>query len=340
MKVLKYIEPRHVEIGEMPCPSIDEGGVLVRLHACGICATDVKTFLRGHPYIQAGSVLGHEMTGVIVESRTDGWRVGERVVIAPYVPCDDCSYCAREQFTLCQNLYSAHAEPGGFSEFVRVPARLVQQGMLRLPETLDFALGSLVEPIACAIFGLDALALARGESFLIVGDGPMAQMQAILAREIGASPIAVAGMTPPRLALAAHFADYVVNVGEANLQDAIKTWTHGEGMDKVIVSVGQAEIVEKALALVRRGGTINFFAGLPNPSRLTIDPNRVHYDQIKLVGTSGFSPKHFARALEALQRNAAAFQSLLTRTVSLDGIEQALWESARYEGMKTVVLLA
>ena len=340
MKVLKYLGPRRVEIGEMPCPTIGAGEVLVRLQACGVCATDVKTFLRGHPHIPAGSVLGHEMTGVIAESRAEGWRVGERVVVAPYVPCDDCSYCARGQFTLCQNLYASSAQPGGFSEFLRVPPRLAQKGLFRLPETLDFALGSLVEPIACAIFGLDALALKQGESFLIIGDGPMGLMQAILAREIGASPIVLAGMTAPRLALAARYADYVVNVAEANLQDAIKTLTHGECMDKVIVSVGQAEVAENALSLVRRGGSINFFAGLPSGSRLNLDSNRIHYDQVKLVGTSGFAPTHFARALQALTRNPAAFQPLITRKVSMDGIEVALLDSARYEGIKTVALLA
>lgn len=339
MKALRYLGPRRVEIGEMPCPAIGDGEVLVRLHACGVCATDVKTFLRGHPHIPAGSVLGHEMTGVIAESRTEGWSAGARVVVAPYVPCDDCSYCARSQFTLCPNLYASSVQPGGFSEFVRVPPRLAQKGLFRLPSSLDFAVGTLVEPMACALYGLDALALKPGESFLIIGDGPLGLMQAILAREIGATPIVVAGMTAPRLALAARYADYVVNVAEAGLQDAIRDLTHGEGMDKVIVSVGQIEVAENALSLVRRGGRINFFAGLPRGSRLKLDSNRIHYEQVSIVGTSGFAPSHFARALEALTRNAAAFQSLITRTVSMNEIEETLLDSARYEGIKTVVML-
>ncbi len=339
MRVLKYIEPRRVEIGEMPQPTIGAGEVLVRVQACGVCATDVKTFMRGHPHIGAGAVLGHEMTGVIVEAQAPGWRIGERVVVAPYVPCGDCLYCARGQFTLCQNFFDASAEPGGFSELLRVPPRLAQKGLLRLPDEIDFTLGTLVEPMACALHGLDALALKRGESLLIIGDGPMGLIQAILARALGASPIVIAGMTPGRLALAARYAGRVVNVAETKLQNEIKTLTNGAGMDKVIVSVGQAQVAEDAFPLVRRGGIINFFAGLPNGSRISIDPNRVHYDQITLIGTFGFAPSHFARALKVLTRNAAEFRNLITLTVPLDGLEKAFLDSARYEGIKTVAVM-
>lgn len=339
MRVLKYIEPHHVEISEMPRPTVSEEEVLVRLHACGVCATDVKTFVRGHPHIGAGTVLGHEMTGVISESQADGWQVGERVVVAPYVPCDTCLYCRRGQFTLCQNLFDASAEPGGFSEFVRVPPRLVQKGLFRLPDQVDFVLGTLVEPIACSYHGLEALALKRGESFLVIGDGPMGLMQTLLARAIGASPIVVAGMTAPRLAIAARYADRVVDVSAANLPDEIKTLTHGSGMDKVIVSVGQPKVAEDAVALVGRGGAINFFAGLPSGSHVNLDPNRIHYDEITLVGTFGFAPSHFAHALDSLARNASQFRELITLTVPLDGLEQAFIDSSRYEGIKTVAIL-
>jgi L-iditol 2-dehydrogenase len=340
VKVLKYIEPHHVEISEMPRPTICAGEVLVRLHACGVCATDVKTFVRGHPHIGTGTVLGHEMTGVIEETQAAGWQVGERVVVAPYVPCDDCLYCRRGQFTLCQNLFAASAEPGGFSEFVRVPPRLVQKGLFRLPPNVDFVLGTLVEPLACSYHGLEALALNKGESFLIIGDGPMGLMQAILARAIGASPLVVAGMTPARLAIAARYADQVIDVNKANLPDEIKALTNGAGMDKVIVSVGQAQVAEDALALVGRGGALNFFAGLPGGSRVNIDPNRIHYDEIRLVGTFGFSPSHFAHALESLTQNAEQFRDLITLTVPLEGLEQAFIDSSRYEGIKTVARLA
>jgi L-iditol 2-dehydrogenase len=339
MQVLRYLEPHRVEVAEMPRPVIQAGEVLVRLRACGVCATDVKTFTRGHPFIHAGSVLGHEMTGVIAETQIEGWSVGERVVVAPYVPCGNCSNCARGQFTLCQDLYGASVEPGGFSEYLRVPNRIVRKGLFRLPPEIEFTLGALVEPIACCLFGLEALELKRDESFLIVGDGPMGMLQAILARALGAAPVVMAGMTPARLALGARFADHVINVAEVQLPEAIKELTHGTGMDKVIVSVGQAQVAEEALALVRRGGMINFFAGLPSHSRVSIDPNRIHYDRITVVGTSGFAPSHFEHGLDLLASHAAEFRACITQTVPLSGLEQAFLDSVRYEGIKTVAVM-
>jgi len=309
------------------------------VRACGVCATDVKTFMRGHPHISPGTVLGHEMTGVIAESQAEGWQVGERVVVAPYVPCEKCLYCARGQYTLCENLFEVFAEPGGFGEYLRVPNRIVQKGLLRLPSEIDFTLGSLVEPIACSYHGLEALALKRGESFLIIGDGPMGLMQAILAREFGAAPVILAGMTPARFEVGARFVDHVIDVTTTNLRDEIKTLTNGAGIDKVMVSVGQTQVAEEALALVRRGGVINLFAGLPSNSRLSVDPGRIHYDQISLVGTFGFSHTHFARALESLTRNASDFARLITGTVTLAGLEQAFIDSSQYSGIKTVALL-
>ncbi|MCX7841438.1 MAG: alcohol dehydrogenase catalytic domain-containing protein [Anaerolineae bacterium] len=157
MKVLKYLAPQHIEIAEVPPPDIAEGEVLVQTRACGICATDVKTFIRGHPLIQPGTVLGHEIAGVIAESRAPEWRVGERVVIAPYASCGECEFCRRAQFTLCESLWTAAVEPGGFSEFVRVPRRLVQTGMVRVPDHLDWETATLAEPLACCYHGLDAL---------------------------------------------------------------------------------------------------------------------------------------------------------------------------------------
>lgn len=339
MLVLKYLGPQHVEIAEMPVPAISEGEVLVRLKACGVCATDVKTFMRGHPVIGPGAVLGHEMTGIIAESRAAGWAPGERVVVAPYVPCGECAYCARGQFTLCMRLYESSVEPGGFSEYLRVPNAIVRKGMFRLPEQISFTAGALAEPIACCYHGLEMVRLARGESFLIIGDGPMGLLHAMLGRVLGASPIVLAGMTPARLSTGARYSDHVVNVAEKKLPDAVQELTGGAGMDRVMVAVGQPEVAEQAIALVRRGGSINLFAGLPSRSRISLDPNRIHYDQITLVGTSGFAPSQFKRAVETLAAGAVDATGLITNTVPLDGLKAAFADSARYVGIKTVAVM-
>lgn len=338
MKVLRYLGTRQVEVAEVPRPTIAAGEVLVRTKSCGVCATDVKTYLRGHPKFPAGTVLGHEATGVIAESRADGWQAGQRVAVAPYVPCGSCRYCARGQFTLCERLFESSVEPGGFSEYLRVPAPVVQKGLIRLPDRLDFADGTLAEPIACCYHGLEAMGLQSGDSLLVVGDGPMGLLQTVVAREMGASTIIIAGMAPARLAWAAGHADAVINVTETDLLQAVMSLTANTGVGKVIVCVGQAEVAEAALPLVERGGAINLFAGLPGGSRLSIDPNRLHYDEIRLVGTSGFAPAHFHRAVEGLASGALDVKGLITQSARLEQLEASFVESARYHGIKTVAV--
>lgn len=338
MQVLRYLGARQVEVADVPRPTIGAGEVLVRTKACGVCATDVKTYLRGHPKIPTGAVLGHETTGIIAESRANGWQAGEPVAVAPYVPCGACRYCARGQFTLCEHLFASSVEPGGFSEYLRVPECVVQKGLIRLPDRIDFADGTLAEPIACCYHGLEAMTLRPGDSLLIVGDGPMGLLQTVVAREMGATTIMIAGMTPERLAWANGHADAVINVAETNLREAVMSLTGEIGVDQVIVSVGQAEVAESALALVGRGGAINFFAGLPGGSRVSIDPNRLHYDEIRLVGTSGFAPEHFQRAVRGLASGALDVKGLITHLARLEELEESFADNARYRGIKTVAV--
>lgn len=329
-----------MEIAEMPRPQIGPGQVLVQTRACGICATDVKTYMRGHPLIPAGAVLGHEMSGIIVDSRAQDWCAGERVVVAPYVPCGKCIFCQRGQYTLCKNLFDTSVQPGGFSEFLCVPQAVVQSGLFRLPPSIDFEIASLAEPLACCYHGLEALNLRRGDSLLVIGDGPMGLLQTIAARAMGAAMIALAGMTSERLAWGAPRVDHVVNVSETNLGDAVNGLTSGKGFDKVMVSVGQAAVAEQALAYVARGGAVNFFAGLPRDARITIDPNKIHYDEVTIVGSFGSAPPHFKRAVETLTDPSLDMRGFITRSVPLPELESAFADSAAYRGIKMVAVFS
>jgi len=341
MKALFYLGPGRAEIQEMAIPEIGPDEVLVKVKACGICATDVKVYRYGHPLIQPKSVLGHEITGCIAMMGPDvvGWRKGDRVVVAPYVPCGFCDDCRRGRFTLCQHLFENAVEPGGFSEYLRVSAPVVRQGMLPLPENVDFITGTLTEPLACCLHGLQAMEVGRGDSLLIIGDGPMGLLQAGVGRMLGAEPVIVAGLTPHRLAWASQVADIVVNVTEQNLEGVIKRVTTGAGVDKLIVSVGEARVIEQGLDLVRRGGMINVFAGLSGNARVSIDANRIHYDEIRILGTFGFAPDQFKRALEVIAQGGIKLEGFITRTVTLEQAVEAMEAAAHYEGIKTVVVM-
>jgi len=339
MKALRYYGPGKAEIEDIPAPSLGSGEVLVSVRACGVCATDVKTFQRGHPKIPPGAVLGHETAGVIVATNGQpNFTTGDRVVIAPYTPCGRCAACRRRHFSLCENLFESSVDPGGFAEMLRVPKRIADQGLLHIPDGLDFVTASLTEPLACCLHGLEALHLGEGESLLIVGDGPMGLLQAAAGRVLGAKPIILSGMTPARLNHARQLADVVVDVSRFDLSAVVEATVPG-GADKVMVSVGEVSVAQAALPLVHKGGAINLFAGMPANATLTLDANRIHYDEITVLGTFGFAPEHFRQALSWLASEQMTTSGLVTATVALADVEDALDSAARYEGIKTVVVM-
>ena len=337
MKAARYQGPRRIAVESLPEPLCGDGEVLLEIKACGICGTDVKTYVRGHPLISPGSVLGHEVAGVVVESRHPDFKPGDRVVAAPYAPCLTCSMCRRHLFSLCENLFESSIEPGGFAEFVRVRKRVADQALVKLPVHLDYMTASLAEPLACCFHGLEALDLQAGQSLLIMGDGPMGLLQAALGKALGASPVMLSGITPHRLDFAQRFADIVIDVSRQDLAEALKKQV-SDGPEKIIVSVGSAEVAQDALQLVAKGGSVNIFAGMPKDAALTLPMNRIHYDEIRVVGTFGFGPQHFQRAVEILGRRDTDLTGIFTHTVTLDEIEAALQAASRYEGIKGVVI--
>jgi L-iditol 2-dehydrogenase len=339
MKSLRYFGPAMVVVEEVAVPKVASGEVLLAVEACGICATDVKTFLRGHPKIKPGSGLGHEIAGMVAEAPGSSvWRAGMRVTVAPYVPCGLCTQCQHRRYSLCPNLFHELVDPGGFSEFVRVPKRLAAEGMIALPESLSAAASCFAEPVACCLHAMRGTGVSAGESLVILGDGVMGLLQAEIGRVLGARPIILSGMTPERLAFASRVADQVVDARTEDVTKAVMQSTSGEGADKVLVSVADVRAAETAIGLVRKGGAISLFAGMPAGSTLALDINRIHYDEIVVTGSFGFGPAEFRSAVDWIAGGKLDVAGLVTSSVPLDQAIQALERTARHEGIKTIVL--
>jgi len=339
MEALRYYGPGILRLESIPSPSLSPGEVLVRVKACGVCATDAKTYVRGHPKIQPPAVLGHEVTGIIEDAPSDSsWSAGDCVAIAPYVPCGHCHYCLKARYTNCENLYETALHPGGFCEFVRLPTPLVEKGVYLLPDNVGFAEGTLLEPIACCYHGLEALGVGKDDSLLIIGDGPMGILQAEIARSLQAKPI-ISGMSPERLRRGKEAAESVIDVRRQDLSESIDHLTSGRGVDKVVVSVGDIRAAEQSIPVVSSGGAINFFAGLPRGSQLALDVAWLHYEQVHLLGTFGFAPAHFSWAVEAVANGRLNLDGLITRQVSMGELEGALLDVVNYKGLKTVMAI-
>ena len=338
MKAFKYYGPGQAQVEEIPTLTIGPDEILVDIQACGICGTDVKTYLRGHAKIPPGAVLGHEMAGIITASNSPRFSPGQRVVVAPYAPCLTCETCQRGYHSLCDNLFTAFPEPGGFAETLRVPKRIVEQGVFPIPDGLDTITATLTEPLACCLHGLEAFDVQARQSLLIIGDGPMGLLQAMLGKEMGADPVILSGATPHRLAYAHQGADVVVDASTTDLAAVIAESAPG-GVDKIMLSVASKKLIQAALPLLRKGGAINLFAGMPGDSTVALPTNRIHYDEIAVKGTFGFWPEHFERALALLASGTLIAPGFVTATVTLDHVETAMKAAGGYEGIKTVVTL-
>jgi L-iditol 2-dehydrogenase len=327
---------------EVEVPKIEDRELLVKVRVCGVCGTDVKTVLRGHPLIKPPAVLGHEISGEVVKIGKDvtGHRVGERVVVAPYAPDNTCYYCIRGQYTLCTGLYDEKPVPGGFAEFIKVPPNIVRKGTLEIPKDVSFEEAALTEPLACCLHGIEECHVSVGDVVAIVGDGPIGLMHLQLARVKGAAKVILSGQLEERLRLASELgADVTVNETVEDPVKKVLEETENRGADAVIVAVGSITAAEQGLKLARKGGVVNLFGGFPGQSELKLDPNLIHYSEVTVTGTFGFSHITFALALQLIRARRVNVNKLITHRFKLDDILKAIDVSADRKGLKAILTM-
>jgi L-iditol 2-dehydrogenase len=337
-----YYGPRDVRLEESEVPEIDDKEILVKVHACGVCGTDVKTVMRGHPLIKPPTVLGHEIAGEIIKigKNVMEHRIGQRVVVAPYVPDCTCYYCLHGRYTMCTGLYDQTPSPGGFAEFVKVPDNIVKKGTLEIPDAVSYEEASLTEPLACCLHGIEECHVDVGDSIAIVGDGPIGLMHLQLAKVKGATKTILSGQLNERLKLAEELgADVTINETEEKPVKKVMEETDNRGADAVIVAVGSVAAAEEGLKMVRKGGIINFFGGFPGQSELKLDPNLVHYSEVTITGTFGFSHITFANALQLIGTKKVNVDKLITHRFSLNQVLTAIDVLAERKGLKAVVTI-
>ena len=343
MKTAVYHGPRDVRLEEQGVPKIADDEILVKVHACGVCGTDVKTVMRGHPLIKPPTVLGHEIAGEITELGKDvtEHKVGERVVVAPYVPDCTCYYCLHGRYTMCTGLYDQYLTPGGFAEFVKVPSKIAKIGTLEIPDKVAYEEAALTEPLACCLHGIEECHIGVGDSVAIVGDGPIGLMHLQLARVKGATKTILSGQLAERLRLAKELgAQVTVNETEEEPVKKIMNETDNRGADAVVVAVGSVEAAEEGLKMVRKGGIVNFFGGFPGQSELRLDPNLIHYSEVTITGTFGFSHVTFAHALQLIRARMVNVDKLITHKFGLSQVVTAIDVLAERKGLKAVLTIS
>ena len=280
--------------------------MLVQVEVALTDETDAKAFRRGHPVLLGPppSPFGHEFAGVDVAT-------GRRVVAVNSAPCGECAPCRRGDETLCENLFPLLN--GAYAEYLLVPERIARKNLLAVPPGLAPEVAAMVEPLACCLHGVERAEVAPGQAVAVLGTGPIGLMLCAAARDAGAHVVAVGGRAERR-ALAPEFG---ASPGG------------GEGADVVIEAVGTREAWEDALRLVRRGGTVLFFGGLPSGTAVAVDAYRVHYDELTLRGSFHHAPRHVRAAIAFLASGAYPWERLVTHRVGLDGVAALLADPPR-----------
>jgi L-iditol 2-dehydrogenase len=297
MRALRWHGPGDLRVEEIPLPEPAPGEVLVQVEVALTDATDRKAYLRGHPLLLAKppAPFGHEFCGVDVAT-------GRRVVAANSAPCGACAACARGDETLCANLLPLLN--GAYAEFLVVPERIARTNLLPVPDRVPPHVAALVEPLACCLHGVERAGDVSGREVAVLGAGPMGLMLCACLADAGARPVLVGGR-PERRARASAFGAVA---GE------------GRGADAAIEATGTAQGWRDAMALVRAGGTVVLFSGLPRADGVTLDAYRLHYEELTLRGAFHHTPGAARAALTFLASGAHPWEQLVTHEVGLDGV--------------------
>lgn len=317
MRVAMYYNNNDVRVEEIPTPKIGAEELLVKVIASGICGSDVLEWYR---LKTAPRILGHEIAGEIVETgkNVKNYKVGERVFVSHHVPCNTCSYCLKGNHTACHTLHTTNFDPGGFSEFLRVPEINVDRGVFVLPENVSYEEGTFIEPLACVVRGQRLIGLKPGESVLVIGSGISGLLHIQLAKALGAGTVIATDINDFRLKAAKQFgADEAFNARE-DIPALVKEANGGRLFDHVILCAAALPAISQALKSVDRGGVVLFFAA-PEPGvDVPLPINEFWRNSITLMPTYGAAPEDIEVAIELIRQKRINLLDMITHRLGMD----------------------
>ena len=343
MKAAVFEDIEKIVIKDVPDPECDPDGLVIKVNACAICGTDIKIYHSGHRHIRPPRITGHELCGEIIEvgKNLKNYAVGQRVAVAPAVPCGDCYYCRKSIFGMCDNLAPiGYQFDGGFAEYMAVPPRAVRTTCVNpVPDGISDEEAAIAEPLACAINGQDLSNVGLGQVVLIIGSGPLGCIHTRLARARGATTTIMADIFQERLEMAKIAdADRYVNSAKEDLDAVVNEITDGRGADVVITACSSNKAQEQAVTLVAKRGSVNFFGGLPKgSSNITIDSNLLHYNEFSITGTHGSSPENNRTAIALIAGGLINVKDLISKTISLENLVEGIAEAETGKYMKIIV---
>jgi len=322
MRVGMYYSNNDLRLEERPVPEIGAGELLVRVIASGICGTDVVEWYRRD---KVPLVLGHEIAGEVVETGQGVrcYRVGDRISASHHVPCDACHYCLGGHHSVCDTLRKTSFVPGGFSEFLRLPAINVEKGVYPLPDGMSFEEATFIEPLACVLRAQVLAGYKKGQTVLIIGSGISGLLHIQLAKARSFGRIISTDINDYRLKMASRFgSDLVIHASE-NVPETVRGFNDGRLADLVILSTGAPQAIEQALRSVDRGGTVLFFASAEEGFEFSLSVNRFFWkNEVTLTSSYAANPQEHLDALELISDKKVNVKDMITHRLGLGEIQK------------------
>ncbi len=344
MQAAIYRGVNDVRLETVPVPEIAAGELLVRVHTCGVCGTDLKKIATGSH--SAPRIFGHETSGVVAVSGSSvqQFKPGDRVVVFHHIPCGECFYCQHKTFAQCETYKrvgcTAGFEPsgGGFAEYVRVMDWIVRRGTVHIPDTVSFEQACFVEPANTCLKGIERLQLSRRETVLVIGQGPIGILLAALAKRAGARVI-TSDLYAQRLTISKEFGlQNSIDASRTDVIQEMKRMTENRGADAAILAVGGNSLIGTALDSVRPGGRVLLFAQTAR-GEVMIDPAAVCVDEKTLLGSYSASVDLQQESVQFVMGREMNLERLISHRFPLSQSREALELAAHPQpsSMKVVI---
>ncbi len=312
-----YYSNSDVRLEEMPEPQIGPGEILMKVHASGICGSDVMEWYRRD---RVPLVLGHEVAGEIAQvgEGVADFTIGERVVAAHHVPCGECRYCAAGHHTVCDTLRSTHFHPGGFAEYLRLPRINVERGTFRIPGSLSFEEASFTEPLACVLRSHRLINLKKGSDVLVLGSGISGILHIHLAYHLSGCRVFATDVSEYRLKAAEKFgAEKAIDAKDYS-PEKLRELNGGCLADVVVLCTGAPSAIEQGLRSVERGGTVLFFAAAGRDGKIPLGINEIFWrSEVTLTSSYAGSPQDYQDALELIAEGRLNVKDMITHRLPL-----------------------
>jgi L-iditol 2-dehydrogenase len=333
-----------VRLETVPVPAIGARELLLRVHTCGVCGTDLKKIASGSH--SAPRIFGHETSGVVaaVGAGVRQFEPGDRVVVFHHIPCRQCYYCRHKTFAQCATYKkvgcTAGFEPsgGGFAEYVRVMDWIVERGTVKIPQGVSFEQACFVEPVNTCMKGIEALRLEPGETVLAIGQGPIGIILSVLARRVGATVI-TSDLYPERLRIAKSLGfEHRIDASQQDAVRAVREQTEGRGADAVILAVGSNALIRPAMDAARPGGRVLLFAQTQR-GEVVVDPAAICVDEKTLVGSYSASVDLQDESVRFVMNREMDLEQLISHRFPLQDAAPALELAAHPQpaSMKVVI---